>query len=83
MNDPKWRSPKTAPKDGTIFIGDFGYAWPQVAAWNEHDERWCSANISAQQMENGTFDAWFQNESERPQDLRQWLPMPEIPSKKK
>lgn len=77
----KWNDPKTAPKDGTMILGDFGFPWPLVAAWNEHDEKWVTASLQAQTMDGGKTDLWFENEQESCASLRGWLPFPKIPQK--
>jgi len=72
----KWKTPETAPKDGTVILGDFGYPWPFVAVWNSYDEKWVMPSLNAQKMEYGKIDYWFENEQERAEDLKSWMPLP-------
>jgi hypothetical protein len=71
-----WSLPETAPKDGKQIFGDFGYPWPQVAAWNTYDEKWATVSMMAQGMKNGTTDIWFETELEDAKQLKRWMPFP-------
>ena len=71
-----WKSPDVAPKDGTQILGDFGYPWPQVAAWNTHDGKWATVCMMSQGMKNGTTDIWFETELEAMIQLKRWMPLP-------
>jgi hypothetical protein len=73
--------PETAPRDGKLFLGDFGYPWLLMTAWNEHDEKWATTSIQAQEMKGGKTDLWFETEQEKPGELRGWIPLPEIQRK--
>jgi len=72
----KWKSPKSAPKNGTTILANVGLPWAVVATWNSHDEKWVYANLQACDMANNTLDAYFENEQEP--TIKGWLPMPEI-----
>jgi len=52
----KWKLPETAPKDGTVILGDFGYPWPLVAVWNSYDEKWVTVSLQAQEMPSEMID---------------------------
>lgn len=69
-------APETAPQDGNVILADFGYPWIFAATWNAHDDKWCAATLSAQEMENGKTDTWFENEYYKHSEMIGWLPMP-------
>jgi len=73
-----WSPPEKAPKDGTQILGDFGYPWPQLAAWNTHDEKWATVSMMAQGMKKGTTDIWFETELEDSKQLKRWMPLPNV-----
>lgn len=73
---PTWQSPKTAPRNGTLIMADFGYPWPCLAVWNSYEEKWTSTMFNAQEMENGKTDSWWETELESDYQLQRWLPMP-------
>ena len=70
--------PETAPKDGTVILGDFGWPWMLTACWNNHDEKWAVSMIQACLMENGKVDTYFEADQEEHKSLKGWLPMPEV-----
>lgn len=69
--------PHTAPKDGTIILGDFGWPWMLTACWNNHDEKWAVSMIQACLMEGGKVDTYWETDQEDHSALKGWLPMPE------
>jgi predicted HAD superfamily Cof-like phosphohydrolase len=73
-----WQSPETAPRDGTQFLGDFGWPWPCPAVWNAINGDWVIAVLQAGDVD-GKPDYYFETDSERPHNLKRWLPMPELP----
>jgi hypothetical protein len=76
-----WESPETAPQDGSQILGDFGYPWPQVAAWNTHDEKWATVIMIAHDY-CGKIDIWFETELEAEKQLKRWMPLPSLPNAK-
>jgi hypothetical protein len=72
----KLRPPNSAPKDGTVFLGEFGWPWLVTTAWNEHDGKWVYAYLQEDHMSDGKTDLWFENEQESERDLKGWMPMP-------
>lgn len=74
----EWLTPKTAPKDGSIIIGDFGYPWPLLAIWNGYDEKWSTVSLNAQVMEGDKIDYWFENEPATMDELKCWMPLPKL-----
>lgn len=73
--------PETAPKDGSSFLGDFGWPWLLMAIWNESDEHFCVCYPQACELANGTIDNYFEVEWESEKDLKGWLPIPRKESK--
>lgn len=70
--------PETAPKNGTVILGDFGYPWLVPAAWNSYDERWAITIVQSSPLD-GKDDTWFETEWETESALAGWMPMPEKP----
>ncbi len=71
-----WKSPETAPRDGTPILGDFGWPWPNFAVWDEYDAQWCVATLQASPMEDGPTNSWIETDTERDDSLRRWMEMP-------
>jgi len=74
-----WLDPATAPRDGTAFLGDFGWPWMSYTVWDAYDEHWCVAVIQASPMKDGPDNTYLETDTERPQDLKRWLPLPTLP----
>ena len=70
----------TAPRDGNVILGAFGWPFLIPAAWNGHDERWTVCTMQAQQMDSGNTDVWWETDWEPPNALLGWVPMPELPT---
>lgn len=69
--------PETAPKDGTVFLGHFGYPWFLATTYSPADEKYCYADLEASSdvAEGDSF--YFTNEWHG--TLLGWLPWPELP----
>lgn len=69
-------TPKTAPKDGHLIIGDFeGEAFPLPAFWNPAKEEWVIARPKLKPYKESYIFTEF--ESVRPKGaLCGWLPVP-------
>lgn len=68
--------PDTAPRDMTVFLGNFGYPWLLMTAWNGADEKWVTATLQLGLVDGEYNDSYFENEREHPDELRGWLPIP-------
>lgn len=79
----EWQPIETAPKDGTLFLGNFGYPWAILAAWNEPSEEYCVAELQIGLYHGKWNDTYFETDHLPEKDLLGWLPMPEIPGNKK
>ena len=73
-----WRPAKTAPRDGTPILGDFGFPWPLYAVFDNYDARWCCATLQACPMEDKRTNYYFENETEPPHRLKRWMPLPKL-----
>lgn len=73
----QWQAPDTAPKDGTIILADLGWPWPCAAVWNELNGEWVWANPQLN-LVDGKADYYFDNEYERPVELKRWHPLPDL-----
>ena len=72
----KLNPPESAPKDLTVFLGEFGWCYLLPTVWNPHDEKWVTATVQACGMDSGHDDVYFSSETERECDLKGWLPLP-------
>ena len=73
-----WRNAESAPKDGTAFLGNIGYAFAVVCVWSEGDEEW----VYAMPVCGGGSFMNFEVETDYPHGLKGWTPIPEIQSNK-
>ena len=76
----QWRPPETAPRDMTVFLGDFGYPWPMAVVWNPVSEQFCAAELQIDMYEGKYEDSYFQNEYLPAHELRRWMPLPDLPT---
>lgn len=72
-----WKTPETAPRDGSTFLAAVGYPWPVLACWNEHNDEFVLANLQVN-LVDGEQDPYFENEYERIGALKRWMPIPEL-----
>lgn len=75
-----WMPPESAPSNGTLIIGDFGWPWPIPCVWDPYDEMWCVATIQASPMVDGADNYWFEIDTESKHCLRRWMHMPVLPN---
>ncbi len=73
--------PDTAPKDGTIILGDFGMPWVLMAIWSGYDEQWAVATIQANPMggswdDQKSIEMYFETDTYEHDNLIGWLPVP-------
>jgi hypothetical protein len=73
-----WRSPESAPRDGEMFLGDMGFPWPMIVCWNKYYEKWVFVLQQASYCE-GIEDMYFENEHAKANELKRWMPLPELP----
>ncbi len=75
-----WSPPDTAPRNGTLILGDFGWPWPLLAVWDEYDEQWVTATLQACPMENGKKNSYLETDTEKSSALKRWTPLPLLPT---
>ncbi len=75
-----WLPPESAPLNGTLILGDFGWPWPLPAVWDTYDEQWCVATVQASPMKDGADNYWLETETESKSQLKRWMPMPSLPN---
>ena len=73
-----WRPAKTAPRDGTPILADMGYPWPLFAVFDPHDEHWVYATVQACPMEGGKHNFYLEMETDKPGELKRWMPLPKL-----
>ena len=77
-----WLNPNSAPKDGTLILGDFGFLWALPAVYSPASESWCYATLQTD-ANCETPDFYLETDHEPHSALKQWMPMPKIPRKAK
>jgi hypothetical protein len=75
----RWLPPETAPLNGTLILGDFGWPWANFAVWDEYDEHWCISNLQACPMANGRINSYIETDTEKLASLKRWMPLPKLP----
>ena len=71
--------PYTAPKDGTPFLADMGWAYLVVCIWNAAVDKWVYANLQVNLYHGQWNDTYFESEWEEESELKGWIPMPSPP----
>ncbi|MGL6348250.1 MAG: hypothetical protein ACRC2U_00010 [Aeromonas sp.] len=78
--DTSWHPPETAPRDGTVIIGDFGWSWASTAIWDATLEAWAIAQLTLRRSDESPD---WETDTERDSSLQGWQYFPEIPQKPK
>ena len=74
-----WRQPDSAPLDGTMILGDFGWSFAIPAVWDPYGEQWVVVTVQGSPMKNGPDNYWLETDTEKQVDLKRWLPIPKLP----
>ena len=69
-----WNPPETAPKDGTMIIGDFGWKHARLAVWSGKDECWKTPEIYKPYEDEEDYECYFESEGDC--DFLRWMPFP-------
>jgi hypothetical protein len=77
--DARWLPPETAPRNGTLILGDFGWPWANFAVWDEYDEHWCISTLQACPMASGRINSYIETDTEKLASLKRWMPLPKLP----
>jgi hypothetical protein len=72
MDNVKWQSPETAPKDGSVFLGDMGWPWVCLVCWNAYQKEWVYPSLQLN-IVHGEDDPYFDDEYGSPGELKRWL----------
>ena len=75
-----WSPPETAPLNGSLILGDFGWPWPLLSVWDEYDEHWVTATLQACPMENGKINSYLETNTEKHAALKRWTSLPPLPN---
>jgi len=77
----EWKTGDTAPRTGQLFLADVGWPWPVMAMWSESQEEFCYAATDASVYE-GKNDPVFVTEWEKLENIKRWMPLPEVKNTK-
>ncbi len=73
------QAPESAPQDGTMILGDFGYHSLVVAVWSPYHEEWAIANLMGINWDNTDHtELHFETEYHAHDELVGWLPYPTV-----
>lgn len=70
--------PETAPKDGTVFLGDFGWPTFLITVWSSYSNKWVCATPQVDVGDWNWNDSYFENEWERESELKGWIELPKL-----
>ncbi|MDX8399763.1 MAG: hypothetical protein R8K20_05895 [Gallionellaceae bacterium] len=76
----KWRTDEP-PKDTMIFA-DVGYIYAVPAIWSELEGEWIYEIIEINMYHGDYNDPYFSSEMAKPDELKRWMPMPELSERK-
>lgn len=74
---PTWIAADSAPKDGTIILGDFGWPWAVPSIWDPVTEEWATAQLSPCAPDESV--GW-ETEWQPQKNLKSWMPFPSLPN---
>ena len=80
LSKTEWQTPDTAPKNGTLILGDFGWPWACSAVWDEYDGQWVLCMLAVCPMADGPDNSYFETDIAPHKDLKAWMPMPVPPT---
>ena len=69
-----WNPPETAPKDGTMIIGDFGWEYARLAIWSGKDKCWKTPELYKPYDDEDDYDCYFESEGDC--NFLRWMPFP-------
>jgi len=70
-------SKENAPKDGSVFLADFGYG-TVAAAWSKVENQWVTALFQLGLVQGEFNDAYFETEYFNEDELKGWTALPAI-----
>ena len=72
----RWKSPKSAPRDGTLVLLNIGYPWAVSGVWDDYDGQWAYASLQCCPMKDGKMNSYLECEYANDDELRGWMPLP-------
>jgi hypothetical protein len=72
----KANPPETAPKDGTLFLADIGYAHYVMCCWNGSDNNWVYPVLQVGPYLGEWNDRYFETEHDNAGALMSWIELP-------
>jgi hypothetical protein len=70
---PRLGTPETAPKNGRMILGDFGWSRLLPCVWSQQDEEWKIARVKRTEDEDKTQSCCFINGTEPHNEMRGWI----------
>jgi len=68
----KWQQPETAPRDGGVFIADFGIPWPVMACWNKLEQKYAYSFLQTCWV-GVNEDLYFESELADVSEMKRWI----------
>jgi len=71
-----WQPAKTAPTDGTVFIGEFNHPWPLICVFDGMSKRWSVAEVKCYSCSDTDHYRRFERKAKQRYELLRWQPLP-------
>ena len=79
LKSDKWFSPTSAPKDGTMILGDFGLHQAIPCVYDPREKEWVIVEVRGGVAPYEPLTYWLKTSSVSINRLKQWTRIPTIP----
>lgn len=79
MKSEKWFSPNSAPKNGTMILGDFGVPWAIPCVYDPSEKMWSTVEVKKGVTIYEPVVYWLSTSNISKQRLKRWTRIPTLP----